>query len=113
MPTTRVDSDRRPSEKPKLAVRFYVHELSQMQTPADLTTSWLQSCLRPGTAILNFDCEQIGTGQVRECYRVKLIYGKNNQTAGPPSVIPKVASQDPSRRSAGVSLGLYQHENSF
>lgn len=78
--------------------------------PSDLSTSWLTATLRAGT-IADFSVEPIGTGQMSECYRVRLTYADRRD--GPASVVLKVVATDPVSRQTGLALGLYEREVRF
>src|ERR1700756_3613847 len=76
---------------------------------ADLNTEWLTAQLH--APVSAFQTERIGTGQMSECHRVVLEY--HGDTAGPASVVLKVAASDPVSRQTGVALGLYEREVRF
>lgn len=80
-----------------------------VERPEDLTAAWLTAAIRAGT-VAEFTVERIGTGQMSECYRVRLTY---TDGGGPASVVLKVAATDPVSRQTGVSLGLYEREVGF
>src|SRR3984885_6280770 len=88
-----------------------------IERPSDLTASWLAAVIGAG-AIADFAVERIGTGQMSECYRVRLSYA--DSAAGPPvgperpeSVVLKVAATNPVSRQTGAALGLYEREARF
>lgn len=81
----------------------------RIERPADLTADWLTAAVGAGR-IGSFDVERIGTGQMSECYRVRLDYAAGD---GPASVILKVAASDPVSRQTGHALGLYEREVRF
>jgi hypothetical protein len=84
-----------------------------IERPDDLTASWLSAAIGAG-AIADFAVERIGTGQMSECYRVRLSYADG--VAGPDrpgSVVLKVAASDPVSRQTGLALGLYEREVRF
>ena len=84
-----------------------------VERPADLSAEWLTETLRSGR-VAGFTAERIGTGQVSECYRVTLSYDDDGgETAGPASVVLKVAASDPTSRQSGQALGLYEREVRF
>jgi hypothetical protein len=83
---------------------------SALTGPADLTAGWLTAVLNC-SAVSGFTVERIGTGQMSECFRVRLTY--DGDTRGPDSVVLKVAASDPVSRQTGVSLGLYEREVRF
>lgn len=83
-----------------------------IERPADLTAEWLTAVLNTGT-ITDFSVERIGTGQMSECYRVRLTYADGALPPGPDSVVLKVAATDPVSRQTGVGLGLYEREVRF
>jgi hypothetical protein len=80
-----------------------------IERPGDLTAGWLTGVL--GGTITDFAVERIGTGQMSECYRIKLTYA--DVGAQPDSVVLKVAATDPVSRQTGLSLGLYEREVRF
>ncbi|MEZ0351634.1 phosphotransferase [Mycobacterium sp. pR1184] len=81
-----------------------------VERPSDLTASWLTATIGAGE-VADFQTERIGTGQMSECYRVRLRYGDG--AAGPESVVLKVAASDPISRQTGLALGLYEREVRF
>jgi hypothetical protein len=84
-----------------------------IERPDDLTASWLSAAIGAG-AIADFAVERIGTGQMSECYRVRLSYADG--VAGPDrpgAVVLKVAASDPVSRQTGLALGLYEREVRF
>jgi Ecdysteroid kinase-like family len=80
-----------------------------IERPADLTVEWLTAAL--GVPVSNFAFERIGTGQMSECYHVRLTYADGG--SGPTSVVLKVAATDPMSRQTGMALGLYEREVRF
>ncbi|WAJ42942.1 phosphotransferase [Mycobacterium sp. Aquia_216] len=81
-----------------------------VERPGDLTASWLTAVIGAGE-VAGFQVERIGTGQMSECYRVRL--GYSNGAAGPESVVLKVAASDAVSRQTGSALGLYEREVRF
>ncbi|MEV5651980.1 phosphotransferase [Nocardia sp. NPDC052254] len=81
-----------------------------VEHPAALTTAWLTTTLAAGP-VTGFGYERIGTGQVSECYRVRLEYAAG--TTGPATVVLKVAAADPVSRRTGHLMGLYDSEVRF
>ncbi len=77
----------------------------------DLTVPWLEGVLGTGP-IAGFSCAPIGTGQMSQSHRVVLDYA-GADTAGPPSVVVKIAATDPTSRATGVGLGAYEREIRF
>lgn len=80
-----------------------------VERPDDLTADWLTENLGAGR-VGGFTVEQIGTGQMSECYRIALTYDEGD---GPASVVLKVAASDPMSRGTGQALGLYEREVRF
>jgi carbohydrate kinase (thermoresistant glucokinase family) len=78
--------------------------------PSELTTSWLTATVRGGT-VTGLSVERIGTGQMSECYRIRLTYAERSD--GPDSVVLKVAATDQVSRQTGLALGLYEREVRF
>jgi len=82
-----------------------------IERPSDLTASWLAAAIGAGP-VTDFAIERIGTGQMSECYRIRLHYAESD-CAGPESVVLKVAATDPVSRQTGMALGLYEREVRF
>ena len=82
-----------------------------IERPGDLTAPWLAAAIGTGP-IADFAVERIGTGQMSECYRVRLTYA-DSDAEGPESVVLKVAASDPVSRQTGSALGLYEREVRF
>ncbi len=90
-----------------------LHIDNVVERPADLTAAWLTAAIGAGT-VADFTTERIGTGQMSECYRVRLNYADAGAgTDRPDSVVLKVAATDPMSRQTGMTLGLYEREVSF
>lgn len=84
-----------------------------IERPEDLTTSWLTSVIGAGT-VSDFTVERIGTGQMSDCYRIRLTYADDPQgNTRPDSVVLKVAATDPVSRQTGLAMGLYEREVRF
>jgi len=84
-----------------------------IERPSDLTAAWLTAAIGAGT-VADFAVERIGTGQMSECYRVRLTYADGPAGPGrPESVVLKVAATDPMSRQTGLALGLYEREVRF
>ena len=64
-----------------------------IERPSDLTASWLTAAIGAGP-VADFAVERIGTGQMSECYRIRLSYADADCT-GPETVVLKVAASDP------------------
>jgi hypothetical protein len=89
------------------------HTDNVVERPGDLTAAWLTAAIGAGT-IAEFSVERIGTGQMSECYRVRLTYADARPSSGrPDSVVLKVAATDPVSRQTGGGLGLYEREVCF
>src|SRR6201998_1362104 len=82
-----------------------------IERPGDLTAAWLAAAIGAGP-IADFSVERIGTGQMSECYRVRLTYA-DRETPGRGSVGLKVAATDPESRQTGLAMGLYEREVRF
>ncbi len=82
-----------------------------IERPSDLSASWLAAVIGTGP-IADFSVERIGTGQMSECYRIRLRYAQAD-ARGPESVVLKVAATDPVSRQTGLALGLYEREVRF
>ncbi|CAM3272717.1 phosphotransferase [Mycobacterium intermedium] len=84
-----------------------------IERPDDLTTSWLTSVIGAGT-VSDFAVERIGTGQMSDCYRIRLTYADDHADhTRPGSVVLKVAATDPVSRQTGLAMGLYEREVRF
>ncbi|MEN4478667.1 phosphotransferase [Mycolicibacterium cosmeticum] len=81
-----------------------------IERPADLTDDWLTATVGAGR-VTGHDVERIGTGQMSECYRLRLRYAEGD--SGPSSVVLKVAAADPNSRATGLAMGLYEREVRF
>jgi hypothetical protein len=82
---------------------------TDIERPSDLTADWLSAAI--GAPVADFDHERIGTGQMSECYRIRLAY--TDGATGPVSVVLKVAATDAVSRQTGLALGLYEREVRF
>ena len=82
-----------------------------IERPSDLTAAWLTAAVGAGP-VADVAVERIGTGQMSECYRVRLTYADAG-SPGPDSVVLKVAATDPVSRQTGMALGLYEREVRF
>ncbi|SPM26590.1 phosphotransferase [Mycobacterium terramassiliense] len=82
-----------------------------IERPGDLTAAWLAAAIGTGP-LADFAVDRIGTGQMSECYRVRLTYA-DADPGGPESVVLKVAASDPVSRQTGSALGLYEREVRF
>src|SRR6516164_1355437 len=80
-----------------------------IEQPSDLTAAWLTAAIGCGP-VVDFAVERIGTGQMSECYRIRLNYA---EAGGPESVVLKVAATDAMSRQTGLALGLYEREVGF
>jgi thiamine kinase-like enzyme len=54
----------------------------------------------------------VGTGQMSQTFRIDLQY-QDPDSAGPRTVVVKLAAQDETSRSTGIALGIYEAEISF
>ena len=77
----------------------------------DLTAEWLEPVLDAGP-IAGISTRAVGTGQMSESHRVAIEYAEGAD-AGPASVVVKLAATDPTSRSTGVGLGVYEREIRF
>src|SRR6516165_2104953 len=82
-----------------------------IEQPSDLTAAWLTAAIGCGP-VVDFAVERIGTGQMSECYRIRLNYAEAD-AGGPESVVLKVAATDAVSRQTGMALGLYEREVGF
>ncbi|HWX75579.1 MAG TPA: hypothetical protein VNZ05_09750, partial [Solirubrobacteraceae bacterium] len=85
--------------------------LKIVRTCEQLDAGWLQSALGSGP-LRSFATEQIGTGQMSESHRVSLEY-EDPASAGPATMVLKLAASDPTSRATGVGLGIYAREVRF
>lgn len=83
-----------------------------IERPSDVTAEWLTAVLG-GRPVADFTVERIGTGQMSECFRIRLSYADDGADGGPDSLVLKVAATDPVSRQTGVGLGLYEREVGF
>src|ERR1700743_1808958 len=86
------------------------HTDNVVERPADLTATWLTAAIGAGD-VADFEVERIGTGQMSECYRVRLSYAGG--AAPRESLVLKIAASDPVSRQTGSALGLYEREVRF
>src|ERR1700716_739168 len=85
-----------------------------IRTPDEISADWLAAALdRPGLELLG--TERIGTGQMSQSHRVRFREAGVEDPAADPaeSVVVKLASDDPTSRSTGLSLALYFREVAF
>jgi Ecdysteroid kinase-like family len=88
-----------------------------LRHPADVTAQWLTSVLsragvmRDGAAVVSFEAQAIGTGQMADTTRFTLTYDTSG--AGPASVVGKFASADDQSRATGLALRAYEIEVRF
>src|ERR1700746_3618402 len=82
-----------------------------IERTSNLTASWLSAAIGAGR-VADFAVERIGTGQMSECYRVRLSYADAGSD-GPESVGLEGAATDPVSRQTGLALGLYEREVRF
>ncbi|ROO88595.1 ecdysteroid kinase [Actinocorallia herbida] len=81
-------------------------------TAADLTPAYLTGALGlDGAAVTAVESAPIGTGQVSQTLRLTLAYDRPD--AGPRTVIAKIASPDPTSRSAAKLIRTYEVEAGF
>ena len=84
-----------------------------IERPGDLTAAWLAAAIGAGP-LADFSVERIGTGQMSECYRIRLRYADGEAASDrPESVVLKVAATDPESRQTGLAMGLYEREVCF
>lgn len=81
-----------------------------IETVDDLSPEWLTAVIGAGT-VTDYAVDRIGTGQMSECYRVRLTYA--NGDTGPESVVLKIAAPAGSSRQTGATMGLYEREVRF
>jgi hypothetical protein len=88
-----------------------------LRYPADVTAEWLTDVLaragilRNDAAVLSFEPQAIGTGQMADTTRFSLTY--DVEGAGPASVVGKFASADDQSRATGLALRAYEIEVRF
>src|SRR6266511_2456808 len=92
--------------------------IDPVRHPEQLSADWLTAVLRASGAagdtavVARFEAAAIGTGQMSESYRVVLTWD-DGAPAGPDSVVVKLAASDPTSRSTGIGLGIYEREIRF
>ena len=80
--------------------------------PAGLTAAWLSTAL--GSPVASVEQEPVGTGQMGASYRLRLTYddhASGDQPERPRSIVAKLPSPDPARRS--MAAGAYLTEVGF
>jgi ecdysteroid kinase len=82
-----------------------------VRTREELDARWLEAALGSGP-LRAFATEPIGTGQMSESHRVSLEY-EDPASAGPATMVLKLAASDPTSRATGVGLGIYAREVRF
>jgi hypothetical protein len=88
-----------------------------LRRAADVTTEWLTAALdgagvlTPGSRVVSFETEAIGTGQMADTTRFALRYDEDG--SGPASVVGKFASADDLSRATGLALRAYEIEVRF
>jgi hypothetical protein len=85
-------------------------------TPEAITLEWLNAQLcgqgrSADGAIDSFEWQRFGTGQVGDSVRLTLSYRGGH--AGPPSLVIKLPSPDPTSRATAASFQLYRKEVGF
>jgi len=93
-----------------------VTEPALLSDPDQVSAEWLTGVLRHSGAlaegvVASFEADDIGTGQVGCNVRYRIRY--QPEGAGPPTVVAKFASRDPSSRAAGVQTLTYETEVAF
>ncbi len=84
-----------------------------VRTLDDLDVRWLAAVLGTGP-IAAFSSEPIGTGQMSESHRLKLVYADPAAERGAPqTIVLKLAASDTASRATGVGLGIYAREVRF
>jgi len=98
------------------ADRGVLREPRVLRRPQELTGAWLGAVLDSGE-IEAIEVERIGTGQMSESRRVRIVYADSGEASDvserPGSVVIKTASDDEASRSTGVGLGVYEREVRF
>ncbi len=82
-----------------------------VRTLDGLDGEWLAAALGTGP-ITSFEATAIGTGQMSESHRVALGY-EDASSAGPATIVLKLAASDAASRATGVGLGIYEREVRF
>jgi hypothetical protein len=84
-----------------------------VRSPGEVTSEWIARVLSvPGGGVEVLTTEPVGTGQMSQSHRVRLVY-PDDACDGPASVIVKLASPDPTSRATGQGLGAYLREVEF
>lgn len=89
--------------------------------PEQVTASWLTEVLRHAGAlgsgaVVDFDDEVVGTGQMADSVRLSLRYDSQASTAtpeSPPSVVGKFTAADETSRSTGIAMRTSEVEVRF
>ena len=86
-------------------------------SPDDVTSDWLSEVLTAAgvldtAQVVDFDAEDIGTGQVGANVRFTLRYDSDH-TAAPGSVVGKFAARDDISRATGIATLTYETEVAF
>ncbi len=76
--------------------------------PEELTTAWLSAAL--GHQVDSVECEQVGTGQMGTCYRLRLS-GPEVSRSLPETLLVKLPAADPAARA--MVIGAYAIELRF
>jgi len=84
--------------------------LAKFPTSAEtITVDFLSEVL--GQQVASFTCKSIGAGLVGDSARITIQYADGE--AGPGSIAAKFPAEDPTSRSTGVSMQLYEKEVGF
>jgi hypothetical protein len=92
--------------------------------PEQVTPQWLTTVLRragalDGAAVVAFDCDVVGTGQMADSFRLTLHYDDEAGPASPPSpgrppsVVGKFTAADDTSRSTGIAMRTSEVEVRF
>jgi hypothetical protein len=85
--------------------------------PDQVTASWLTDVLRQAGAlergaVVAFDCEMVGTGQMADSFRLTLRYDADDSGA-PTSVVGKFTAADDTSRATGIAMRTSEVEVRF
>ncbi|MBI1249904.1 MAG: phosphotransferase [Alphaproteobacteria bacterium] len=86
-----------------------------IRAPQDVDVEWLSLVLAEGgvdARVESFSAKKVGTGQIGDCVRFALRYGRAPDDA-PATLVGKFPSSGAESRAAGVSLGNYHREVKF
>ncbi|MEC7874826.1 MAG: phosphotransferase [Actinomycetota bacterium] len=78
--------------------------------PEDISAEWLTHIFGDQGAVIDFEIQTIGTGQVGANFRCHLTWDGHE---GPSTVVIKFAALDAQSRATGIEMGTYRREVEF